>query len=63
MDRARHAVDHHVLTYNPTDDGRPCIANDHCLGNPVPGCPVRLCGEHIRDVYDFASDLIDQAQP
>lgn len=38
--------------------GRACIAHDHCREPLIPGAPVQLCGKHLREVYEFAQDLI-----
>jgi hypothetical protein len=38
--------------------GRPCVANDYCPGDPLPDAPVRLCGKHAREMYEFCSDMV-----
>lgn len=44
---------------DPHDAGRTCIAHDgECPRDLVPGSPVRLCGHHLREVYEFAQDLV-----
>lgn len=41
-------------------NGRPCVAADHCPDEPIQGAPVRLCSKHLREVYEFASDLVTE---
>jgi hypothetical protein len=47
---------------NPTahlqSRGVGCAANGKCPGEPIPDAPVQLCGKHLREVYEFAQDLI-----
>jgi hypothetical protein len=35
-----------------------CVAHDSCERDVVDGSPVRLCGHHLREVYEFAQDLV-----
>lgn len=37
-----------------------CVAHDSCERDVVDGSPVRLCAHHIREVYEFAQDLVAQ---
>ncbi len=36
-----------------------CIGSEKCTQPVVPESPVALCGKHIREVYAFASDLLE----
>lgn len=40
--------------------GVTCVGSDRCTGELVPGSPVALCGKHLREVYEFAQDVISQ---
>lgn len=35
-----------------------CVAHENCDRELVPGAPVRLCGHHLREAYEFAQDFI-----
>jgi hypothetical protein len=35
-----------------------CVASSECPEPLIAGAPVRLCGKHIREVYEFAQDLV-----
>lgn len=35
-----------------------CIGSTHCDQPPVEGAPVPLCGHHLREVYEFAADMV-----
>lgn len=37
-----------------------CVAHDNCTNRPIPEAPVALCGYHMRRVYQFAADFIEQ---
>lgn len=38
-----------------------CTGNDgRCTAPPVPDAPVALCGKHLREVYEYAHDLVTQ---
>jgi hypothetical protein len=43
----------------PVASIRPCLASDHCGLPIVDGAPVALCGRHLREVYEFAQDMIE----
>lgn len=37
-----------------------CIANSQCTQEIIEGAPIPLCGKHIREVYEFAQDLVTE---
>jgi hypothetical protein len=58
--RARYSVTDRVKHIDNAQAGRPCVANDHCAGPLIPGAPVSLCGTHLREVYEFAADMVSE---
>jgi hypothetical protein len=58
--RLRFGANGRVRQIDNREAGRPCVANDHCAGEIVPGAPVNLCGMHIREIYGFAADLVSE---
>lgn len=36
-----------------------CVANEHCTQEPIDGCPVHLCGKHLREAYTFAAEMVE----
>lgn len=37
-----------------------CVAGEHCPADPVPDAPVALCAKHLREVYTFAAEMVEQ---
>ena len=37
-----------------------CVANEHCQHPPIPDAPVAICGKHLRELYEFASDMVTE---
>lgn len=41
--------------------GVTCAASTGCTNPLVPDCPVHLCAKHLREVYEFAHDLVENS--
>lgn len=59
--RIKALSDRHHDRVDAAQAGRTCVAHDGACQRPVvPEAPVLLCGHHMREVYEFAQDLVTE---
>jgi Meiotically Up-regulated Gene 113 (MUG113) protein len=47
-------------TATAAEMNRPCVGSNRCPETVFAGCPVPLCGRHMREVYGFAADMVSE---